>query len=197
MKRNENALKRVSLYEEKYGIRYAKTSGKLYKALAVINLIAVTYLFLTNAAFIIGEVLMRINKFNDYNVNNETLIILSLLTAIEIAAAIFQFIKFKLAASIVSVLPIPYFLILFYKLSEGYESGAFGINSVFYIRHLPELVIIFTASVFMLFIALRQEIRVRKTYNSIIKNMYDKFNKDTDSFTDEDWENYIDNYGKN
>ena len=52
MKMQESVLKRVRMIEEKHGITYAKTDGKLYKALRVSYTLLFIYTMGINLLFV-------------------------------------------------------------------------------------------------------------------------------------------------
>ncbi len=196
MKKYESVLKRVEQMEYKLGISYQKVDGRLYKVQRIINLIAVVYLFGINLLFILSALLNAAN--GNRIVNNQTLWLIAGGTAIEILSVVFSFTKFKIVGGVCGLLPLPYFVFIFAKLCEGYTSGWFGYTLNFYTRHLSSYVIILLASAIMLFIALRQRIRVNRDYKRILNNIYENYRNEAVNTgkepTDEEWKEFIENY---
>ena len=84
MKMQESVLQRVRAVEEKNGIKYAKTEGKLYKTLRVIYIILFAYTMAINLLFVAGTALVYGKTDNFINVQN-TVISVCVCTAVIIA----------------------------------------------------------------------------------------------------------------
>ncbi len=196
MKKYDSILKRVEQIEYKLGINYAKTKGKLYSSMRVINLLGVIYLFGINFLFCVSALMNSAN--GNQIVSNQTVILISIATLLEITGVIFSFTDLKIVGGILGILPLPYLTFVFAKLCEGYTSGWFGYTLNFYVRHLSSYVFILIASGFMLFIALRQKIKTNREYKRIINNIYvnykNQFIPKDSEVSDEDWEQFIEDY---
>ena len=59
MKMQESVLRRVRAVEEKNGIKYAKTDGKLYKTLRVFYIIIFAYTMVINLLYIFRYILLN------------------------------------------------------------------------------------------------------------------------------------------
>ncbi|MCQ2455601.1 MAG: hypothetical protein MJ090_05640 [Clostridia bacterium] len=197
MKKYENILKRVEEVEYKLGISYAKTNGKLYKGMWILNLLAVIYLAIINAVVILSAV-MNMRAGNKPIFSTQTLILIGLFTITEIAGAVFTKKNLKIIGSALGIVSVPYLFFIFYKLCYGFGQGLFNLKTIFYIRHLPSLALIFLASAVMLFISLRERIRTNRDYKRILTNIYDNYKREKTNnglqVSDEEWEEFITNY---
>ena len=197
MKKYESILKRVEQVEYKLGISYAKTNGKLYKTMWVLNLLGVIYLALINSLVILSSV-MNVNAGNKAVFSNQTLILIAALTVLQIVGVVFTKNSLEITGGILNLIPIPYFMFVFIESCYGYGQGLFNLKTIFYTRHLPSVVLITIASAIMLFIALRQRIRTNKSYKRIITNLYDNYKNEHKSegldISDNEWEEFIVNY---
>jgi len=199
MKKYDSILKRVEEFEYKMGVTYAKVDGKLFKGLSIFNLLAVIYLVGVNALATVAFLFTKANSAKGITVvSNQQLIFILLFTLMEIVSVVFLFKKLKITGAVLGIIPIPYLTYIFIRLCEGYESGFFGVNIVFYYRHLPSLAIITLCCVIMFIIALRQRIITKRTYNRIFTNIYTNYSnekkKDGLEVSDDEWEEFITNY---
>lgn len=197
MKKYESILKRVEQVEYKLGISYAKTSGKLYKYMWIINLIAVVYLCLVNILVILSTALNMIAGGNRV-FSIQTIILIGISTVLEIVAVCFEKSRLKITGGILSIIPIPYLMYVFIKSCYSYGEGFLNLKSIFYTRHLPSLALITVASAIMLFISAREKIKTNSSYKRILTNLYDNYKneraRDNLEVSDEDWEEFITNY---
>ncbi len=197
MKKYESILKRVEEVQYKLGISYAKTSGKLYKTSWWLCLLGVVYLFLVNTLVILSSLL---NKANGQNVSfsNQTLLLLGLSVIFAVVGIILSKNTFHIIGSALCILPVPYLVYIFIKACYSYGQGLFNILTIFYTRHLPSLVLITVFGLIMLFVAVREKIKVNRAYKRIITNLYINYkNGNADGIseiTNEEWEDFIKNY---
>jgi hypothetical protein len=94
MKINDEILQKVSLYEEKHGIVYAKTDGSLYKTLKGLYVLAFCYTMVMNFLFVIGNVMseMRFEIFK-----NTVYMVLTLSAGLILSLVIIGFKKYSWA----------------------------------------------------------------------------------------------------
>ena len=95
MKMQESVLRRVRMVEEKNGIKYAKTDGKLYKTLRVLYSLVFIYTVGINLLFISGMLLVYGGTDKMAGILN-SLISVCVCTALIIAGYVLSFFKFKL-----------------------------------------------------------------------------------------------------
>ena len=93
MKMQESVLRRVRAVEEKNGIKYAKTDGKLYKTLRVFYIIIFAYTMVINLLYISGMALVYGGTEDFKNVVN-SLIAVCVCTALIIAGFVLSFFRF-------------------------------------------------------------------------------------------------------
>lgn len=197
MKKYESILKRVEQVEYKLGVSYAKTDGKLYKTMWIIDLLGVIYLCLVNILLILSTVL-NASAGNKGFFSNQTLVLIAVSTVLEIVSIIFSKKNLKIIGGILGLIPVPYLIYVFYKACYSFGQGLFNLKTIFYTRHLPSIVLITVALCIMLFVALRQRIRVDRSYKRILSNLYENYKNEhkgeTLDVSDEEWEEFIKTY---
>lgn len=192
MKMQESVLARVRMVEEKNGIRYAKTDGKLYKAMRIIYTLAFAYTMGINLIFIAGMFLLHFGTDNFPNVMN-TLISVCVCTGLIIAGYVLSFFRFKLTAGILSVVPEVFLIVSFGAVMKD-SLGFLGYMPSFYWRHfIPLAVMIITMSA-SVFIAVRARLKTQKQYKKVMDNLYRIYNENGGEITDGQWEEFLKNY---
>lgn len=189
MKMQESVLQRVRTVEEKNGIKYAKTEGKLYKTLRVIYIILFAYTMAINLFYIAGMAIVYGGTDNFKNVVN-SLISVSVCTAVIIAGFVLSFFRFKLAAGIISIIP-EILLIPVFGSAMRDITGFMGYTVSFFWRHLIPLallVIIMTATTV---IAVRARIKTEKQYKKVMDNLYNIYKQSGTDITEEQWEEFL------
>lgn len=195
MKKYDSILKRVAKAEEKLGVSYAKTDGKLYKTLRIFNTVFIGYLLAINLITFLSFFMQKHYSGVEY-VSAKSLILLYILTALELLGLILNFCKFPIISNAISILPLPVFTKYFADLCES-PSGILGYISEFYVRHFISYVLILIFSGIMLFIAIRQRVKTNRLYKKISNNLYENYkNGDGEMLdvSDGDWENFLDSY---
>ncbi len=196
MKKYEKIINRVEYTQEKYGIKYAKTDGKLYNTLKVFYLITLIYTLGINLLFIVSMIF--VNMENDaFVLDKNSLITVGCCTLFLISGLIFTFTEFKIISSILSIIPLPLMFFCFSVLMKD-SLGYFGYKLSFYWRHAVPIVILFALSVWMLVIALRAKIKFEKQYKKTFENVYEiyrsKIGTDDMSAEQTKWEEFLENY---
>ncbi len=190
MKMYDNILQKVRLYEEKRGIIYAKTDGKLYKGLKVFYVLLFAYTMVMNTLFLLGAFLSD-SVFK--TLGNSVYTVLGL-SAVLIASLVIVRFKNKLWANIAFLM-----LNIISCVGLGFTFGillqdVIGFKASFYWRHLVPLCLMVILSVALTVVALRAVLKIRKTYKKIIENIYTtyKASEETD-LSDEQWEEVLKN----
>ena len=192
MKMQESVLARVRMVEEKNGIRYAKTDGKLYKAMRIIYTLAFAYTMGITLIFIAGMFLLHFGTDNFPNVMN-TLISVCVCTGLIIAGYVLSFFRFKLTAGILSVVPEVFLIVSFGAVMKD-SLGFLGYMPSFYWRHfIPLAVMIITMSA-SVFIAVRARLKTQKQYKKVMDNLYRIYNENGGEITDGQWEEFLKDY---
>ena len=192
MKMQESVLRRVRAVEEKNGIKYAKTEGKLYKTLRVIYIILFSYTMAINLFFVAGTALVYGKTDNFINVHN-TVISVCVCTAVIIAGFVLSFFRFKLAAGIISIIP-EILLISVFGSTMKDITGFMGYTVSFFWRHFIPLVLLVIIMTATTVIALRARIKTEKQYKKVMDNLYNIYKQSGTDITDEQWEEFLKYY---
>ena len=192
MKMQESVLKRVRMIEEKNGIKYAKTDGKLYKTLRVLYIITFAYTMAINLLYIAGMLLVYGGTDNFKNVAN-SLISVCICTAVIIAGFVLSFFRFKFAAGVMSIAPEIFLIPVFGAVMKD-DLGFMGFTASFFWRHfapLALLVILMTATTV---IAVRARIKTEKQYKKVTENLYKLYQSTGGDISDDQWEEFLKEY---
>lgn len=192
MKMQESVLMRVRMIEEKNGIKYAKTDGKLYKTLRVLYIITFAYTMAINLLFIAGMLLVYGGTDNFKNVAN-SLISVCICTAVIIAGFVLSFFRFKFAAGVMSIAPEIFLIPVFGAVMKD-DLGFMGFTASFFWRHfapLALLVILMTATTV---IAVRARIKTEKQYKKVTENLYKLYQSTGGDISDDQWEEFLKEY---
>lgn len=192
MKMQENVLRRVRAVEEKNGIKYAKTDGKLYKTLRVFYAIVFAYTMVINLLYISGMALVYGGTENFKNVAN-SLIAVCVCTALIIAGFVLSFFRFKTAAGIISIVP-EIFLIPVFGFALRDSLGFMGFKTSFFWRHLIPLVLLIVLIAATTVIAVRAKFKTKKQYKRVTDNLYKLYQQNENDISDEQWEEFLRNY---
>lgn len=192
MKMQESVLRRVRAVEEKNGIKYAKTDGKLYKTLRVLYIITFVYTMAINLLYIAGMALVYGGTDNFKSVAN-SLISVCVCTAVIIAGFVLSFFRFKTAAGIISIVP-EIFLIPVFGLGLRDDLGFMGFKTSFFWRHLVPLVLLVILITATTVIAVRARIKTEKQYKKVADNLYKLYEASGADITDEQWEEFLKDY---
>lgn len=192
MKMQESVLKRVRMIEEKHGITYAKTDGKLYKALRISYTVLFAYTMCINLLFICGMMLTRYGTDNFKSILN-TLITVIVCTALIIAGYVLSFTRFKLAAGVLSALPEIMLLVVFGSVMRD-SLGVLGFTPSYFWRHFVPLLILVILMAATTVIAVRARIKTEKQYKKVLDNLYAIYSVNTNDISDEQWETFLAEY---
>lgn len=192
MKMQESVLRRVRAVEEKNGIKYAKTDGKLYKTLRVFYAIVFAYTMVINLLYISGMALVYGGTDDFKNVAN-SLISVCVCTALIIAGFVLSFFRFKLVAGIISIVS-EIFLIPVFGLVLRDSLGFMGFKVSFFWRHFIPLALLAILMTATTVIAVRAKIKTEKQYKKVTDNLYNLYKKSGADISDEQWEEFLKNY---
>ena len=192
MKMQESVLRRVRTVEEKNGIKYAKTDGKLYKTLRVLYIITFAYTMAINLLFIAGMALVYGGTDNFKNVAN-SLISVCVCTAVIIAGFVLSFFRFKLAAGIISIVPEIFLIPVFGSVMRD-DLGFMGFTVSFFWRHFVPLALLVTLMTATTVIAVRAKFKTEKQYKRVTDNLYKLYKQNGADITDAQWEEFLKNY---
>lgn len=188
----ESVLRRVRTVEEKNGIKYAKTDGKLYKTLRVFYAIVFAYTMAINLLYISGMALVYGGTEDFKNVVN-SLISVCVCTALIIGGFVLSFFRFKLVAGIISIVS-EIFLIPVFGLVLRDSLGFMGFKVSFFWRHLIPLVLLVILMTATTVIAVRAKFKTEKQYKKVTDNLYSLYKQSGADISDEQWEEFLKNY---
>ena len=192
MKMQESVLRRVRAVEEKNGIKYAKTDGRLYKTLRVFYIILFAYTTAVNLLYIAGMTYVYLGTDNFKNVVN-SIVTVSICTALIAVGFVLSFFRFKLAAGIISIVP-EIFLIPVFGIALSDSLGFLGFKASFYWRHFAPLALLVILMIFTTVIAVRARIKTEKQYKKVTDNLYKLYRQNGNDISDEQWEQFLNNY---
>ena len=192
MKMQESILRRVRMIEEKNGIKYAKTDGRLYKTLRVFYIIVFAYTMVINLLYIAGMAFVHggTDAFKDIA---NSFISVCICTGLMIAGFVLSFFRFKLVAGIISVVP-EIFLIPVFGVELRDSLGFMGFKTSFYWRHLAPLAILIILMTATTVIAVRAKVKTEKQYKKVTDNLYKLYKESGADLSDEQWEEFLANY---
>jgi len=191
MKINDEIVKRVKQYEEKRGLRYAKTDGKLFSSLKVIYILLFSYTMAINLLFIMGWALMSGTGSFKYIVDSLYTIIAC--TVVTIFGLIFICTKLKIYGTLLSIFPLVLSVLTFARLLED-GTVRFGYKISFYWRHLGPITIMLLLLIFMSVIFIREKIKFNKNYKKVINVIYEEYMSIPKEEQTVSWEEYLKNY---
>lgn len=198
MKLQQNILNRVRQVEEKRGIVYARTDGKLYKALKFLYIVLLVYTFIINALFVLSNFMVYYGTDSFKDVKKP--IITVICGTLCFIASLFV-LRFKdkiwanIATIILNLLPCVLTFLVYANLMED-SLGLFGYKYSFYWRHSVPLALIAVFSIWLSVLALRANIKTKKQYKKITENLYDQYHisEENEQLSEEEWEEFIKNY---
>lgn len=197
-----NVLKRVRQLEEKKGIKYAKTDGRLYVTLKFLYTIIFAYTLIINFLAAAGPaVRLLVNQYTKNNVDNVRNLIVTIIVAsvfLIVGRFIIRF-REQIWANItfmaVNLLSCVFLLFTFAKeLKDGI--GFLGYNFSFYWRHAVPLLLLAVLAVWLTVIAVRANIKTDKQYKKVIENIYAQYTllAENEKLSEEKWEEFLENY---
>ena len=193
-----NVLKRVRQVEEKNGIKYAKTDGKLYGTLKVLYTIIFAYTLAINSLFILSNFIVYYGNEN-FNSVKVSLVTVTIATLLLIAAFVIMRFKNKVwanyASGITNLLVAVLLVLTFANLMQD-SLGLFGYVYSFYWRHAVPLLLIAVFAVWLSVIAIRANIKTDKQYKKVMENIYAQYNlsAENEQLSEEQWEEFLENY---
>ena len=179
MKMQESVLRRVRMVEEKHGITYAKTDGRLYKALRVSYTLLFIYTMGINLLFICGMLITRLGTDNFKGILN-SLITVIVCTVLIIAGYVLSFTRFKL-------------VVVFGSIMKD-SLGVMGFKVSYFWRHFAPLLILVILMAVTTVIAVRARIKTEKQYKKVLDNLYALYSLNSDDISDEQWEAFLEEY---
>lgn len=195
MKKYDGVLKRVRILEEKKGIKYADTNGKLYITLKVLCIIAAIYGMATNLLFILGHILMYAGT-NEMNEVTGKIVTVSVCTLAIIASLILNKFKIYITGAVLNLLSAVFLTLQFANLLLD-DLGFLGFKTSFYVRHLIPLALMVIFMVWLTIIALRAKIKTDRMYKKVTENLYNMYRvneAEANVMSDDKWDEFLKSY---
>lgn len=180
MKLSSVDLEKIARYENKRGIEYAKTGGKLYNGFLIVGFLAWLYMMMMSLLYILGTFLGISSGTNSWD--NDFITVLCAFAVIFFSVLIYAF-KLKLPAFFANIAAIPVMAIGFINktkvgnYSSGsdvseYDPGFLGLKKIFFWRHGIPMLIVFVVCIVLAVIVLRERTIRKKEFNKISENEY-------------------------
>ena len=188
MKMYDNILEKVETYEEKWGIRYAKPDGNLYKYTKVFYILAYIYATAMNLFFVVGAWLSNAPTRYVYTISG--------LSVGLIAALVLTAFKKSVIASIcslfVNALSCVCLVLTFAPVMENVTGGYVG---AFYWRHFVPLCLVLITNACLNIIVIRANFKTCKIYKKIVENAYDTHHTsiEDEDLSEEEWDEVLKN----
>ncbi len=194
MKKYSGVLKKLREVEEKRGISYARTDGKLYKGIKIVHIIAAVWALIMNSLFMISIWLNFAGTEKMAQLSN-LMITVAVCSVLLLAGLILNCLKINIIGAVLSVVDGVILILTFGRQLED-VLGFWGFKPVFYWRHLIPLLLVIITAVWLAVIALREKIKTDKLYKKVLAGLYDNFRhkEDITEVGDEEWEEFLKNY---
>ena len=72
--------------------------------------------------------------------------------------------------------------------------GFLGYKFSFYWRHSVPALVLCLMLIWLIAIAVRERVKTEKQYKKIVENLYNTYHKGDDEITEEQWEEFLQNY---
>ncbi len=192
MKIYDNIMQRIPQYEEKRGIKYAKTDGRLYKTINVFYIIALVYTSVMNLLCVLGIYMFMWDYTNAKNTFYTVLCLTLALIAAYILTAFKKHILPMLCSFVLTALS---YVGLVISLARSLENEIGGYKASFYWRHFVPLCLVLVFNIIAAFIAVRANIKQKNIYKKLVENIYESNkNDDGENIAESDWDEILKNY---
>ncbi len=192
MKMYEGVLSRVRKIEQKNGITYAKTDGKLYMAMKIIFIVSFIYAMGISLLYFAGLLLKYSDNLGEYS---KYIITPAVCTALIIVGFVLFLKKLHFTSICFTVIPAVISALFFLPLMEGEYANT--INPSYYWRHLAPMVLIATADLWGGIIGIRARLKTQKLYNRVTENLYATYKvavNNGDEIDEDTWDEFLNNY---
>lgn len=187
MKMYDSVLQRVRILEEKNGIKYATTDGKLYKGLKIVLIVLFAYAMLMKSFYFLGAIITSQLEL--------PLITPAVCTALVIAGFILVLLKQHIIGTAVTTASSAVLIFTFGRmLIDSYTEK---LIPKFYWAHLIPLLALVILSVCMTVIAVRARLKLKHMYNRVVENIYNAYKiniADGEAVEEEKWEEFLEKF---
>lgn len=182
MKYSPEITEKIARYEEKRGIKYAKTGGKLYSRLFWLGFIAWLYMFLMQLFYIAGRIIRISDGKGEWD--NALITIVCATTVLLFSLPAYAF-KYRLTAIFINIAAVIASFIAFAGITKvddsasnsggitEYDPGLFGLKKMFYWRHGIPIIIVFVISLILVKIIIKERMIVKRECEIISHNEYE------------------------
>lgn len=193
MKYYDGVMQRVRKIEEKNGISYAKTDGKLYNFFKRIYILAFVFGALNVMAFILGIAISNKESLSDFAADLLTPGLCLFLMAIGLVLLLK---KVHILGAVLNCVPAT-MLIFFFRDRLIDEMAIDSVYPKYYWRHLAPMVLVILCSFGMCIIAVRAAIKTKKLYIKVVENLYSLYKvnvSDGEDASEEQWDEFLQKY---
>ncbi len=191
MKKYSGVLKKVREIEEKRGIEYPRTDGKLYKGIKIAHIISGAWALVMNVFFLLSLWI----KFSGEEKMAELeglILTISICSFGLILGFVLTNFKINIVGSAVSLMS-SVLLIITYGRELSDVLGFWGFKSIFYWRHLIPLILVAITIIWLCVIAVRAKMKTDKLYKKVTEGLYEEFKSNSEN-TDDEWDEFLKNY---
>ena len=187
MKMYDSVLQRVRMLEEKNGIKYATTDGKLYKGVKIAFIILFAYAMLIKSFYFLGSVIANHLELN--------IVTPAVCTALLVAGFVLVILKQHIIGTAITTASSAILIFTFSgMLVDSYTDR---LIPKFYWAHLIPLLAIVILSVWMTVIAVRAKVKLKNMYNRVVENIYNAYKiniADGEAVEEEKWEEFLEKF---
>lgn len=183
MKYSCEDLKKIYRYEEKRGIRYAKSDGKLYKFLLLFGFLSWLWMATTELLYILGKTLLI--SGGSGKIDNVFIALLVSLVLIALSV-LFYALRLRVTAFAVSIIGGVLSVLSFARITRvgdsvssaggtisEFDQGYFGLRKIFYWRHGIPVLLVTVLFASLIVIIVRERRIMKREYEAITENSYD------------------------
>ncbi len=187
MKMYDSVLQRVRMLEEKNGIKYATTDGRLYKTLKIVFILFFSYAMLIKSFYFLGALIASHLKLQ--------VITPAVCTALLVAGFVLVLLKQHIIGTVLTTASSVVLIFTFGRmLIDSYTEK---LVLKFYWAHLIPLLALVILSVCMTVIAVRATLKLKRMYNRVAENIYNAYKinvADGEAVDEQKWEEFLEKF---
>lgn len=165
MKMYNSVLERVKILEEKNGISYATTDGKLYKVLKLAFIVLFAYAMLIKSFYFLGSAIANHLELN--------IVTPAVCTVLLVAGFVLILVKLHIIGAVLTTAASAILIFTFSgMLVDSYTDR---LIPKFYWAHLIPLLLIVMLAIWMTIIAVRAKVKLKRMYNRVAENIYNAY----------------------
>ena len=188
MKMYKSVLERVRILEQKNGIVYANTNGRLYKTAKVFFILSFIYAMFIKSIYFLGAALDTTSRVYETTT-----------PAICTGVLVLGFVLLLFKQHIIGFLSLTISAIMLMFVFNTQLQNGMGvmINHKFAWAHLIPLSLLIIFSFVMTVVAVRAKYKLKKMYNKVINDIYEKYSVNVakgEEIDEADWEEFIEGF---